>query len=109
MDFFCKNTGDNTGKFDLVHIQSVIDLFAKQLNNALNVHWTIKRRAKSQKDIGTLWVVDNNLAKIGPFFVVVQNAKFAHKHFWWDLGFWNRPYVILHGYRTVDLRIWLVS
>ena len=23
---------------DLVHVQSVVDLFAKQLNNALNVH-----------------------------------------------------------------------
>ena len=36
--FFGKNTGNNTGKFDLVHVQSVIDLFAKQLNNALNLH-----------------------------------------------------------------------
>ena len=30
--------GDNTGKFDLVHVQSVIDLFAKQLNNTLNLN-----------------------------------------------------------------------
>ena len=36
--FFGENTGDNTGKFDLVHVQSVIDLFAKQLNNTLNLN-----------------------------------------------------------------------
>ena len=49
---FCKNTGErrtffakiralygeNTDKI-LVHVQSVIDLFAKQLNNALNLHY----------------------------------------------------------------------
>ena len=49
---FCKNMGkiravfwrkfgqiyrQNSGLRDLVHIQSVIDLFAKQLNNALNL------------------------------------------------------------------------
>ena len=34
---------------DLVHVQSVIDLFAKQLNNALNLHFITKIRAKSQK------------------------------------------------------------
>ena len=30
--------GENTDKI-LVHVQSVIDLFAKQLNNALNLHY----------------------------------------------------------------------
>ena len=45
--FFGKTTGENTGKIhvvvilssfcDLVHVQSVIDPFAKQLNNALNL------------------------------------------------------------------------
>ena len=29
---------ENTDKI-LVHVQSVIDLFAKQLNNALNLHY----------------------------------------------------------------------
>ena len=65
---FCENTGKirvlfwqeyscYTGKIklmlssfcDLVHVQSVIDLFAKQLNNALNLHFITKIRAKSQK------------------------------------------------------------
>ena len=30
--------GENTDKI-LVHVQSVIDLFAKQLNNVLNLHY----------------------------------------------------------------------
>ena len=30
--------GENTDKI-LVHVQSIIDLFAKQLNNALNLHY----------------------------------------------------------------------
>ena len=34
---------------DLVHVQSVIDLFVKQLNNALNLHKITKTRVKSQK------------------------------------------------------------
>ena len=65
---FCENTGKirvlfwqeysrYTGKIklmlssfcDLVHVQSVIGLFAKQLNNALNLHFITKIRAKSQK------------------------------------------------------------
>jgi len=56
---FSKNTGENTGKIhvvvilssfcDLVHVQSVIDLFANQLNNAFNLHKITKIRVKSQK------------------------------------------------------------
>ena len=34
---------------DLVHAQIIVDLFAKQLNNALNVPKITNRRAKSQK------------------------------------------------------------
>ena len=29
---------------DLVHVQSVIELLGKQVNNALNMHWITKRR-----------------------------------------------------------------
>ena len=49
--FFAKTTGVIRAKIqakfkfvisasvcDLVHVQSVVDLFSKQLNNALNVH-----------------------------------------------------------------------
>ena len=35
--------------FDLVHVQSIIDLLAKKFNNALNLHKITKIRAKSQK------------------------------------------------------------
>ena len=34
---------------DLVHVQRVIELFVKQLNNALNLHKITKIRVKSQK------------------------------------------------------------
>ena len=34
---------------DLVHAQIIVDLFAKQLNNALNVPKITNRWAKSQK------------------------------------------------------------
>ena len=51
--------GEKTGKTqvvvilssfcDLVYFQSVVHLFAKRLNNALNVPKITNRRAKSQK------------------------------------------------------------
>ena len=49
--------GQNSSFCDFLHVQSVIELFSKQLNGTLNVRLNHKKRAKSQQKTGAILVI----------------------------------------------------
>jgi len=69
--------GQNSSFCDFLHVQSVIELFSKQLNRALNVRLNHKKRAKSQQQkMGAIRAIFHKCLYIPAHLIMQYLLKF---------------------------------